>query len=55
MKTVTAWILDRWNNGLGDIWRWFNSLNTEEWLIVLATACVIGFLFLRGNGSRANA
>ncbi|QDU88268.1 hypothetical protein Pla175_16420 [Pirellulimonas nuda] len=55
MQIVTTWIVDRWNNCLGDAWRWFNTLNTEEWLLVLAAVCAVGFLFMRGSGSRANA
>ncbi len=55
METVINWIADKWAHGLGDTWRWFNSLNTDEWLIVLGVVCVLGFLCMRGTGSRAEA
>ena len=35
-----------------DLWVWFDSLSREEWLIVLATCCALGFLFLKSWGRR---
>ena len=35
-----------------DLWFWFDTLSREEWLIVMAVCCAIGFLFLKGFGSR---
>jgi hypothetical protein len=35
-----------------DLWMWFNALSREEWLIVLAACCAVGFLFLKGGGQR---
>jgi hypothetical protein len=29
-------------------WDWFNSLNREEWLVVLIVVCVAGFVSLLG-------
>jgi hypothetical protein len=29
-------------------WGWFNSLNREEWLVVLFVVCVAGFVSLLG-------
>lgn len=36
----------------GDMWVWFDSLNRQEWLIVLAACCAVGFLFLKSWGHR---
>lgn len=33
-------------------WGWFNSLNREEWLVVLVVVCVFGFVSLLGFQSR---
>ena len=33
-------------------WDWFNSLNREEWLVVLVVVCVSGFVSLLGFQSR---
>jgi hypothetical protein len=37
---------------VGDVqertWQWFNGLNREEWLVVLAVTCVAGFVSLMG-------
>ena len=37
---------------IGHTWRWFNTLNREEWLVVLGATCALGFLFIRGFGSQ---
>lgn len=37
---------------MGDLWVWFDSLNREEWLIVLAACCVVGFILVKGLGRR---
>jgi hypothetical protein len=37
---------------LRDTWAWFDALSREEWLIVMAVCCAIGFLFLKGWGQR---
>jgi hypothetical protein len=36
----------------GDAWDWFNRLNREEWVVVLAVVSVLGFLCMLGYGSR---
>ena len=46
----TVW--DRLNEVPGHTWQWFNGLNREEWLVVLAVACACGFLSLTGLRSR---
>jgi hypothetical protein len=35
------------------VMRWFDSLDKQEWLLVLIVAVVIGFLALQGFGSRS--
>jgi hypothetical protein len=34
--------------------RWVNSIDSQDWLIVLVVAVVLGFFMLRGFGSRSN-
>jgi hypothetical protein len=34
--------------------RWMTGLDKGEWFLILIAALVLGFLLLRGNGSRAN-
>jgi hypothetical protein len=33
---------------------WINSIDSQDWLMVLVAAVVLGFLMLRGFGSRSN-
>lgn len=33
-------------------WQWFNCLNREEWMVVLAVVCACGFVSLLGFHSR---
>ena len=30
-------------------WVWFSTLSREEWLIVLAVTCAVGFLLVKSN------
>jgi len=53
MESATKYLSTTLNDFLGNSWRWFNNLNREEWLIVLAVFAVTGFLCLRGFGSRS--
>lgn len=43
---------------MGDVYkhtmRWFDSLDKQEWLLVLIAAVIIGFIALQGFGSRSN-
>ena len=41
-----------WDSGKGASWRWFNSLSTDEWIIVLGVTFAVGMLMLRGMGKR---
>jgi hypothetical protein len=33
---------------------WVNTIDSQDWLLVLVAAVVIGFFMLRGFGSRTN-
>ena len=33
-------------------WQWFNGLNREEWIVVLAVVCAVGFVSLLGFQTR---
>jgi hypothetical protein len=35
-------------------WSWISSLNKEEWLLLLIVVTALGFLCMRGFGSRKN-
>jgi hypothetical protein len=35
-----------------EVTHWFNTLDRQEWLLVLIGAVVVGFLCLQGMGSR---
>ncbi|TWT36160.1 hypothetical protein KOR34_10590 [Posidoniimonas corsicana] len=48
------YLTERLNNVPGDTWRWFNTLSRDEWMIVLAAVTVLGFLCMRGFGSRSS-
>ena len=37
---------------LHDGWSWCNRLNQQEWLLLLLVGCFLGFLCMRGFGSR---
>ena len=36
----------------GATWNWFNTLNREQWLVVLVVACACGFVSLLGFNAR---
>ena len=35
-----------------DTWYWFGQLNQQEWLLLLVVVTVLGFMCMRGFGSR---
>jgi hypothetical protein len=37
---------------LHNTWNWFNSLNVQEWFLLLGIIAALGFLCMRGYGSR---
>ena len=53
MDAVTTRIAEWYEAIAGNSWAWFNSLTREEWMIVLAVGATLGFLCMRGFGSRS--
>lgn len=46
-----SYIADFWDRARvapDDAWHWFNSLNREEWLVVLIVTCSFGFVAMLG-------
>jgi hypothetical protein len=41
-------------NAINTVMNWAASLNRQEWLVVLLLAMGLGFLCMRGYGSRSN-
>jgi len=39
---------------LNETWNWFNCLNRQEWIAVLAIVAGLGFLCMRGFSGRGN-
>lgn len=37
---------------LPSVWKWFDSLTRDEWLVVLAAFCAVGFFIIRGLGGK---
>ncbi len=54
MDAFYQYVSDAYTSAIGASWRWFSVLNREEWMVVLAVACALGFLCMRGYGSRSN-
>ena len=48
LHLIQVWIDSR----LTDLWGMIDAMSRTEWLILLSTATVLGFLMLRGFGSR---
>lgn len=48
------YLFDKINSAPGDTWSWFNSLSRDEWFVVLAVVTLLGFLCMRGFGSRSS-
>ncbi len=45
---------DDWFQSLfRSIWNWLNSLDYQEWFLLLGIVAVLGFLCMRGFGSRS--
>ncbi|QDT74053.1 hypothetical protein [Lacipirellula limnantheis] len=45
---------DRFRLSLEDGWHWVQSLNTQEWFLLLGFCAAAGFCCMRGTGSRSN-
>lgn len=41
-------MVERVENIPGETWQWFNTLNREEWLVVLTVVCACGFVAMLG-------
>ena len=39
---------------LHELWVWFNSLNQQEWIALLAVGASLGFLCMRGFAGKGN-
>ncbi len=48
------YLIERINNVQGDTWAWFSNLSRDEWMVVLVVATFLGFLCMRGFGSRSS-
>jgi hypothetical protein len=45
--------INSWFRGFAsDGWTWIDSLNREQWLLFLGLTSVLGFMCMRGFGSR---
>lgn len=42
------------NTMLHETWVWFNGLNQQEWIALLAVVAGLGFLCMRGFSGRGN-
>ena len=56
--TVMNWgfitkISDWFQSLLHETWNWLNRLNYQEWFLLLGIVAVLGFLCMRGFGSRS--
>lgn len=49
-----TWISSKLNSLYHDGWSWVSALDRQEWLMVLLVVTVLGFLCMRGYGSRNN-
>lgn len=52
MKTLFEDLWYGLSNAPSNTWQWFNGLDREEWMVVLAVVCACGFacmLGFRGN------
>lgn len=50
-----SFLQDVWYRGAeapSQTWQWFDSLNREEWMVVLVVVCAAGFVSLLGFSRR---
>lgn len=52
MQAWKEYALHLVNQAVDGAWLWFDSLNRQEWLIVLFVCCLCGFLFMKSWGRR---
>ena len=49
-ESIGDWIRLSFEDG----WHWVQSLNTQEWFLLLGICAAAGFCCMRGMGSRSN-
>jgi uncharacterized membrane protein len=49
----TTKLVDWFQSLLHETWNWLNRLNYQEWFLLLGIVAVLGFLCMRGFGSRS--
>lgn len=42
------------HSALNETWIWFNRLNQQEWIALLAVVAGLGFMCMRGFSGRGN-
>lgn len=52
IDSTKQFIHDSVSGVVQQVWIWFSSLSQEEWMIVLGAASLVGFLVVRGLGTR---
>jgi hypothetical protein len=40
--------------GISSGWQWVNQLDRQEWLMLLLVTAILGFVCMRGFGSRSS-
>jgi len=50
MTAIGDWI----QASIHDTWIWLNHLNYQEWFLLLGIVAALGFLCMRGYGTRGN-
>lgn len=48
------YVFEKLNTASAETWNWFNTLTRDEWMIVLVLVTALGFLCMRGYGSRSS-
>jgi hypothetical protein len=53
MVTILHWISQTIDESYRNTWEWLHHLDRQQWLVLLAVTTALGFLCMRGFGSRA--
>lgn len=51
-RNLISRMSDWFGTSVIETWNWFNSLNSQEWFLLLGIVATLGFLCMRGFGSR---
>lgn len=54
MQPYFDYVMDCYLSLMNSTWIWFATLTREEWLVVLSAATAIGFICMKGFGSRSS-